>query len=141
MRNRRTVVVVLTVITASLFGLSLAVVAFGQSSDPTSDYTVPLGDYTQTTPATPTTPTPTLPSAGVPSGGKTTSPHTSRGTTPAATPTSAPAPAPTPAKATRRVTTLAFTGAEPVLIGLGGASLMLLGFALHLRRRSGRSEA
>ena len=141
MRIRHTAVVVLTVIAASLFGLTVAVVAFGQSTDPTSDYTVPLGDYTQTTPATPTTPTPTLPSAGdeVPSSGHKTpsSPSRSRGTVPHRTITPS-----VPAKTTRQVNTLAFTGAEPLLIGLGGVSLMLLGFALHhRRRRAGRSQA
>ena len=137
MRIRHTAVVVLTVLAASLLGLSVAVVAFGQSStDPTGDYTVPLGDYTQTTPAQPTTPTPTLPETGggnVPSGGKKT-PYVTRRTTTPVTP-------PTPSKVTRRVNTLAFTGAEPLVVGLGGVALMLVGFALYRRRRAGRSAA
>ncbi|MBI5103827.1 MAG: LPXTG cell wall anchor domain-containing protein, partial [Solirubrobacterales bacterium] len=36
---------------------------------------------------------------------------------------------------------LAFTGAEPIVVGLGGASLMLLGFVLHRRRRTDRPAA
>src|SRR3954453_1490014 len=99
MRIRHRVVVVLTVLPASLLGMAVAVVASGQSStDPSGDYTVPLGDYTQTTPATPTTPTPTLPeSAGVPSGGKKSSPRVTQGGRP-----TNPSTAPVPSKVTRR---------------------------------------
>ena len=137
MRIRHTVVVVLTVLAASLLGMAVAVVASGQSStDPSGDYTVPLGDYTQTTPATPTTPTPTVPQAVVPSGGNKSSPRVTQGSRP-----STPSTEPVPSKVTRRVNTLAFTGAEPLLIALGGVSLMLLGLLLHRRRRSGRSPA
>src|SRR3954470_9673472 len=119
MRIRHTVVVVLTVLAASLLGMAVAVVASGQSStDPSGDYTVPLGDYTTTTPATPTTPTPTVPEAVVPSGGNKSSPRVTQGSRPP------PSTAPTPAKFTRQVNTLALTGAEPLLIALGGVSLM-----------------
>jgi hypothetical protein len=137
MRIRHTIGVILTVLAVSLLGMAVAVVASGQSStDQSGDYTVPLGDYTQTTPATPTTPTPTVPQAVVPSGGNKRSPSVTQGSRPI-TPSTAPA----PSKVTRRVDTLAFTGAEPLLIALGGVSLMFLGLLLHRRRRSARSPA
>src|SRR3954471_24437976 len=53
--SRHTVVVLLVLLVSSIGGMSLAVVAFGQSgADP--DATVPLGDYTATTPSTSTAP-------------------------------------------------------------------------------------
>src|SRR3954469_22219278 len=55
--SRRAFAVLLILLTSSLAGLSLAVVAFGQSGGADPDATVPLGDYTGTTPATaPTSP-------------------------------------------------------------------------------------
>src|SRR3954469_22404189 len=53
--SRHTVVVLSVLMLSSLGGMSVAVVAFGQSAgDP--DAAVPLGDYTGTTPAPSTTP-------------------------------------------------------------------------------------
>jgi hypothetical protein len=142
--SRHTVVVLLVALGACLGGMSLAVGAFGQSGgDP--DATVPMGDYTQTTPPTSTQP---LSSYTTPS----TTPTTT--TTPSTTPTDTGEGLPVttngtkpetthgkrdvslPSKATRSGPThLAFTGGEPILVGAAGAGLMLAGLALHRRRR------
>jgi hypothetical protein len=144
--SRHTVVVLLTALLACLGGLSLAVVAFGQTSAnpdatvPTGDYTgttpsVPVSPYTQTTPATVTTTettTPTQTGQGVPAETNGTAPERTHGsrTTPHGSST-------LPSKATRSGPThLAFTGGEPILVGIAGAGLMLAGLALHRRRRA-----
>jgi hypothetical protein len=139
--SRHTVVVLLIAAAASFGGLGVAVVASGQTrSDATSDYTVPLGDYTTTTPSSTPTPAPsapaptqqtsTVPAAGgrVPRG-RSVLPTRSSGRPRTTTPS-------VPSKTVRSgPTTLAFTGAEPLLIGFAGVALMLGGFALHRRRQ------
>jgi hypothetical protein len=146
--SRHTTVVLLVGLLTCVAGMSLAVVAFGQTSTnpdatvPAGDYTgtTPLSPYTQTTPATvtttttaPTTPsTPTQTGQGVPAETNGTAPTRTHGTAP--TPPNGSGDL--PSKATRRGPThLAFTGGEPILVGLGGAGLMLAGLALHQRRR------
>jgi hypothetical protein len=150
--SRRMAVALLVLTTSVLGGLSVAVVAFGQdpsSTDP--DATVPLGDYTGTTPATGTSTAPvssyttpaTTPSTNTVESVPPTS--TTEGTTTGGT---KPARAhgkkavtvhgsgSLPSQATGRAPTkLAFTGGEPILIGGFGAALMLTGVALHERRR------
>jgi hypothetical protein len=150
--SRHTVVVLLVALGVCLAGMSVAVVAFGQSPGGDPDATVPTGDYTGTTPSTSTllSPYATTPTTPV----QTTS--TTTATSPAPTDTGASAPVSThgtkpqrahgrrdvsaggnvPAKATRSGPThLAFTGGEPILVGAGGVGLMLAGLALHRRRQ------
>lgn len=136
--SRHTVVVLLVALGVCLGGMSLAVGAFGQSSG-NPDSTVPLGDYTQTTPATSTQPlssyttttpttttSPTDTGAGEPVTTNGTKPETTHGKRDVAI----------PSKATRSGPThLAFTGGEPIIVGAAGAGLMLAGLALHRRRR------
>lgn len=137
--SRHTVVVLLVALGVCLGGMSLAVGAFGQSGgDP--DATVPLGDYTQTTPAPPTQPlssytttTPTSPTTtptdtgeGLPVTTNGSKPETAHGQRDVAV----------PSKATRSGPThLAFTGGEPIVVGAAGMALMLAGLALHRRRQ------
>jgi hypothetical protein len=155
--SRHTVVVLLVALLTCVGGMSVAVVAFGQSGgDP--DATVPLGDYTGTTPSTSTAPlssyttttpqtttTVVTPTTTVTSPAQTgqSAPSTTNGSTPSRTHGSTRAPSGggggLPSRATRSGPThLAFTGGEPIFVGLGGAGLMLVGLALH-RRRSARS--
>jgi hypothetical protein len=153
--SRHTVVVLLVALGASLGGMSLAVGAFGQGSG-NPDATVPLGDYTGTTPSTSTTPlsqytntTPATTTTVVPT--QTTGPTqtgqgapvSTNGTKPTTTSGSATVPTGTgtlPSRATRSGPThLAFTGGEPIFVGVGGAGLMLAGLALHRRRRQASS--
>jgi MYXO-CTERM domain-containing protein len=134
--SRHTVVVLLVALGVCLGGMSLAVGAFGQSGG-NPDATVPLGDYTQTTPATSTQPlssyttttpttTPTDTGAGQPVSTNDTKPETTHGRRDVNM----------PSKATRSGPThLAFTGGEPIIIGAAGAGLMLAGLVLHRRRR------
>jgi hypothetical protein len=137
--SRHTVVVVLIAVTASLGGMGVAVVAFGQTSTaPTSDYTVPLGDYTTTTPSTtpvapaPVAPTPTQTTSTVPAAGG----RVPRGRSVLPTRSSGRPTPDLPSKTTRQgPTTLAFTGAEPIVIAFAGVALMLAGFGLHRRRQ------
>ena len=148
--SRHTFVVLLVALVACAGGMSIAVVAFGQSSgDP--DPGVPTGDFTGTTPAavttaqststlgtyTTTTPTTTPTVTTTPAKTHTVSsqgPKSSKGTSPVhgasnVTPV-------VPSKATRTGPThLAFTGGEPIGIGLTGFGLMLAGLALMARRR------
>jgi hypothetical protein len=152
--SRHTVVVLLVALGTCLGGMSLAVVAFGQNGG-NPDATVPLGDYTTTTPATPTTPlssytntTPstvtttetTAPTKTTPTQTGTGSPVSTNGGTTKPTRTHGSTTVPNgggdlPSRATRSGPThLAFTGAEPIFVGAGGAALMLLGLALHRRR-------
>jgi cytoskeletal protein RodZ len=156
--SRHTVVVLFVLMLSSIGGLSVAVVAFGQdSADP--DATVPLGDYTSTTPAsastaplssytTTTTSTAPLSSYTTTSTTKTTTSTPTQTneatTTTGGTKTSPAAPsAPSsggggnfPSRATRSGPThLAFTGGEPIVIGAFGVALMGAGVALHTRRR------
>jgi len=142
--SRHTVVVLLVALGVCLGGMSLAVGAFGQAGG-NPDSTVPLGDYTQTTPTTSTQPlssyttptattpttettetTPTDTGAGEPVTTNGTKPETTHGKRDVAI----------PSKATRSGPThLAFTGGEPIVVGAAGAGLMLAGLALHRRRR------
>ena len=138
--SRRALAVLVIAVVTSLAGLGVAVVAFGQTnSDPTSDYTVPLGDYTTTTPGTtPTTPvqqTSTVQhTGGKAPRGRRTIPSRSTGGSRVVTPV--------PHTTVRRVpSTLAFTGAEPLVIGFAGMALMLGGLTLHRRRRAARLRA
>lgn len=147
--SRHTVVVLLVALGVSLGGMSLAVVAFGQAGG-NPDATVPLGDYTTTTPATPTTPlssytnttpstvtttattVPTQTGQGTPVSTNGTRPSTTHGSTTVPTSTSY-----TPSRVTRSGPDhLAFTGGEPIFVGVAGAGLMLAGLALHRRRRA-----
>jgi hypothetical protein len=148
--SRRTVVVLLVALGVCLAGMSVAVVAFGQSPSGDPDATVTLGDYTATTPSTPTsaytqpqttttvqtvTPTPTDTGQSVPTTTNGTKPSRTHGsrTTPGGGTTHT---LPSTAKATRPGPThLAFTGGEPILVGAAGAGLMLAGLALHRRRQ------
>jgi hypothetical protein len=118
-----------------------------QATDPTSGYTTPgattptttspLSGYTNTSTTPATTPSSTVtapsstseqtPSQSTSSGSS--GPSTTHGKTPVATPSQ-------PSRATRTGPThLAFTGADPLLLGGAGAGLMLAGLGLHLRRR------
>jgi hypothetical protein len=143
--SRHTVVVLLFALLTSVAGLSLAVVAFGQTATnpdatvPAGDYTgtSPVSPYTQTSPATVTTTetvTPTQTQESVPAETNGSAPTRTHGST--TTPGVPHGGGDLPSKATRAGPThLAFTGGEPILIGLAGAGLMLAGFALHQRRR------
>jgi hypothetical protein len=154
--SRHTVVVFVVALLACAGGMGLSVVAFGQSAADL-DASVPLGDYTGTTPASTaplsgyTTPTPTTPAttpaATTPgSGGTTTGSSTpATGTKPSTTsgnnsvPTASSGPA--PSRATRPgPTNLAFTGGEPLIIGGAGVALMLAGLTLQARRRRLRAQ-
>lgn len=153
--SRHTVVVLLVALGVCLAGMSVAVVAFGQSPGSDPDATVPTGDYTGTTPSTSTllSPYATTPTTTVQTS---TTTSTTTATSPAPTDTGASAPVSThgtkpqrahgrrdvsgggtvPSKATRSGPThLAFTGGEPILVGAAGAGLMLAGLALHRRRQ------
>jgi hypothetical protein len=152
--SRHTVVVLLVLLTSSIGGMSVAVVAFGQSgADP--DATVPLGDYTATTPApgqtaplstyTSTTQTTQTQPVTTPTQTQTTtqaSPTTTSGTTPSRSHGTSKVPSRSgslPSRATRNGPThLAFTGGEPIVIGVFGVMLMLTGVVLQRRRRAAR---
>lgn len=153
--SRHTVVVLLVALGVCLGGMGVAVVAFGQSTTDNPDATVPTGDYTGTTPGTPTSPytttqpkttttvvtTPTDTGSSEPATTNSTKPSRTHGsrTTPSGGTTHS---APSTAKATRPGPThLAFTGGEPIYIGLAGAGLMLAGLALHRRRQQRRPGA
>jgi cytoskeletal protein RodZ len=152
--SRHTVVVIVVALLSSFGGMGLAVVAFGQDAQST-DATVPLGDYTATTPATATstaplssyttattpTSTATVPAATTPTTAtgqsSPTSTQQSAGGTKPATTTKAPSTNRSqPSRVTRTgPTRLAFTGGEPIVFGTLGVALMLAGLGLHLRRR------
>lgn len=146
--SRHTVVALTVLLLSSVGGMSVAVVAFGQAGGADPDATVPLGDYTGTTPApsteplssytttTPTTQTqPVAPSTVT----QESSPTSTNGTKPTRTHGSTTTPnggGEVPSRATRSGPThLAFTGGEPMVIGIIGVMLMAGGAALHLRRR------
>lgn len=145
--SRHTVVVLLVALLTSAGGMTLAVVAFGQSTtDP--DANVPTGDYTGTTPSTTTL---LSPYATTPSTTPTSTTLTQASTTPTqATTTNGSKPVrkhgtvtvpsgggSLPSRATRSGPThLAFTGGEPIYVGVLGAGLMLGGLMLHRRRRA-----
>jgi hypothetical protein len=116
-----------------------------QAAAPTAGYTnpaattpattTPLSGYTNTSATTSPSSTVTAPSSaseGTPTQSNTSGssgPSTTHGKTPVATPFQ-------PSRATRNGPThLAFTGADPLLLGGAGAGLMLAGLGLHLRRR------
>jgi MYXO-CTERM domain-containing protein len=141
--SRHTAVAILVVLIASLGGLGVAVTAFGQDAS-TSTPADPLSGYTPTTATTPppaTVPRTTPSAVTTPSGeegspvegdsgaNKPSRTHGSTKTPVATVP-------PTPSRATRDApTTLAFTGADPLVLGGGGVLLMLAGLGLHRRRR------
>jgi hypothetical protein len=139
--SRHTVVALLVALLSSVGGLTLAVVAFGQSDGatvPTSGYTTtPLSPYA-TTPTTTTTPASTTPTktSTTPSEATTTNgtnPERKHGTSPVPTDNGGPP----PSRATRKGPShLAFTGGEPIYIGFFGAALMVGGLMLHRRRRT-----
>ncbi|HET6505843.1 MAG TPA: hypothetical protein VFG42_03555 [Baekduia sp.] len=145
--SRHTVVVLLVALGVCLGGMSVAVVAFGQTPSGDPDATVPLGDYTTTTPSTTptssyttptssTTPTvtttPTETGTGTPTSTHRTKPQRTHGTSPGGSTRTLPS----TATATRPGPThLAFTGGEPIFVGVAGAGLMLAGLALHRRRQ------
>jgi hypothetical protein len=147
--SRHTVVVLLVALLSSVGGMTLAVVAFGQGDGaPTSGYTTtPTSDTTPLSPyaTTPsTTPAATTPAATTPTRTSTTpseatttngaNPVRKHGTAPVPTKENGGAP---PSRATREGPShLAFTGAEPIYVGLFGAALMAGGLMLHRRRRA-----
>jgi LPXTG-motif cell wall-anchored protein len=136
--SRHTVVALIVALLASIGGMGIAVIAFGQSTtEPTSGYTTattPTPTAPVTTPAT-TTPTPTTPSTSTTPDEQTPTETTSPGTTEPSR-THGRIPPTTPSRATRKGPThLAFTGADPIVLGGAGAALMLAGLGLHLRRR------
>jgi hypothetical protein len=146
--SRRMVVALLVLTTSVLGGLSVAVVAFGQDTSTDPDATVPVGDYTGTTPATSTapvsgytTPSTTPTTTTVQTQSSTTEATTTTGGTKGATAhgrkdMTVHGSGPLPSRATGRAPTkLAFTGGEPILIGGFGITLMLTGLALQERRR------
>jgi hypothetical protein len=147
--SRHTVVVLLVALGVCLGGMSVAVVAFGQSPSGNPDATVPTGDYTGTTPTsayTTTTPKTTTTVTTTPTDTGESAPATTNGTKPSRTHGSTTTPSggsthtlPSTATATRRGPThLAFTGGEPIFVGVAGAGLMLVGLALHRRRQQRR---
>lgn len=163
--RRRTAVVLSLALLACLTGMALAVVAFGQGAGDL-DATIPLGDYTGTTPArqaqatTPTggytTTTPTSSYTTPTSSYTTTTPATHTVTAPSSPGSSGGGPTtgvPVSASHLPRHTAhvskvtrpgpshLAFTGGEPLLVGGAGAGLMLAAMALQLRRRRGGAAA
>jgi hypothetical protein len=158
--SRHTVVVIVVALLSCVGGMSLAVVAFGQSTG-NPDAGVPAGDFTGTTPAptsgyTSTVPTTTTPLSTYTSTTPTTT--TPAQTTPTETTTgqsgsghkdvgsggssSGGSPTPSvPSRATRPGPThLAFTGGEPLLIGGAGVALMLGGLTLQARRRRAQAR-
>jgi hypothetical protein len=143
--SRHTVVVLLIVLLSGLGGSALAVVAFGQGDGgaPTSGYTATtstsgttqLSPYSTTPATTPAVTTPTKTST-TPSEATTTN-----GTNPerkhGKTVPSNNGGGPPPSRATRKGPShLAFTGGEPIYLGLFGAALMVGGLMLHRRRRA-----
>lgn len=144
--SRHTVVVLIVALLSCTAGLSLAVVAFGQSTT-NPDANVPTGDFTGTTPPVTSAYTSTVPTV-TSTYTATTPTTTSQGTTtPAASkpvsangnkavPSHGSSPGPVPSRVTRPGPThLAFTGGEPLIIGGAGLALMLGGLSLQLRRR------
>jgi hypothetical protein len=147
--SRHTVVVLLVALLSSTAGLTLAVVAFGQGD---GSATVPTSPSTATTPASGTTPlspytttpattptTPTTPASTTPTKTSTTEATTTNGNNPERKHGTAPPEngGPVPSKATRKGPShLAFTGGEPIYVGLFGATLMAGGLMLHRRRRA-----
>jgi hypothetical protein len=137
--SRHTVVVLLVALLSSAGGLTLAVVAFGQSDGTT------LSPYATTpTTTTPTTrPTATTPAATTPTKTSTTPSEatTTNGANPerkhGKTVPSNNGGGPPPSRATRKGPShLAFTGGEPIYVGFFGAALMVGGLMLHRRRRA-----
>jgi hypothetical protein len=144
--SRHTVVVLLIVLLSGLGGSALAVVAFGQGDGgaPTSGYTATtstsgttqLSPYSTTPATTPAVTTPTktstTPSEATTTNG--TNPVRKHGTEP---PVPVDNGGPPPSRATRKGPShLAFTGGEPIYLGLFGAALMVGGLMLHRRRRA-----
>ena len=141
--SRHTAVAILVVLIASLGGLGVAVTAFGQdaSTSTPATSTDPLSDYAPKTVTTPTATVPRTTPVTTPSGEEgSPADESSGGSKPSRTRGSTKTPVaavpPTPSRATRDApTTLAFTGADPLVLGGGGVLLMLAGLGLHRRRR------
>jgi hypothetical protein len=131
--SRHTVVVLVVALLSSVGGLTLAVVAFGQSgTTPPSSTLSPYATAPTTTPAS-TTPTKTSTTP--------TEATTTNGNNPERTHGRVKVPVShgglPPSRATRNGPThLAFTGGEPIYAALFGAMLMLGGLMLHRRRRA-----
>jgi hypothetical protein len=139
--SRHTVVALLVALLSSVGGLTLAVVAFGQSDGTTT----PLSPYATTPTTTPaaTTPAATTPVSTTPTKTSTTPSEatTTNGTNPerkhGKTVPSNNGGGPPPSRATRKGPShLAFTGGEPIYVGFFGAALMVGGLMLHRRRRA-----
>jgi hypothetical protein len=138
--SRHSVVVLLIALLSSAGGLTLAVVAFGQSDGSLSPYATTPTTSTTTTPTT--TPAATTPAATTPT--KTSTTPSEATTTNGANPErkhgkTVPSNngGPPPSRATRKGPShLAFTGGEPIYVGFFGAALMVGGFMLHRRRRA-----
>ena len=137
--SRHTVVVLLVALLSSVGGLTLAVIAFGQSDGTLSPYA------TTPTTTTPTTSTPTTPASTTPAPTKTSTTPSEATTTNGANPErdhgktvpSDNGGGPPPSRATRKGPShLAFTGGEPIYVGFFGAALMVGGLMLHRRRRA-----
>lgn len=129
MPHRRKTILALVVAAACTGGFGVAVTASGQSTNQAGSYTV--GDYTTTTPTTVPS-TPTVTAQDETGGGSQTSTSTA-----GSSGGGGKVPTSTPSTATRRGPNhLAFTGAEPLLIGGVGVALMLAGLMLHRRRRA-----
>jgi hypothetical protein len=155
--SRHTVVVLVVALLSCAGGMSLAVVAFGQSASD-NDAAVPTGDFTGTTPAptagytatVPTTTAPvspyttTTPQSTTSTAESTSTPGTSSPTTANGSkdgPSTGSPGGPVPSRATRRGPThLAFTGGEPLMVGGAGLALMLTGLTLQARRRRVRVQ-
>jgi hypothetical protein len=134
-RLSRHALVALAATVACAGGLGASVVASAQTtSEPTSAYTVDtvtLGEYTTTAPSAPSVPATVTAQAPARTTGGSPTPTV---TVPSAeTPSSGPPPSRTTRDAPKH---LAFTGAEPLIVGAAGLALMLAGFALHRRRRT-----
>jgi hypothetical protein len=132
--SRHTVVVLVVALLSSVGGLTLAVVAFGQSG--TTPPSSTLSPYA-------TTPTATTPVSTTPTKTSTTPTEatTTNGNNPERTHGRVKAPVShgglPPSRATRNGPThLAFTGGEPIYVALFGATLMVGGLMLHRRRRA-----
>lgn len=136
--SRHTVVVLLVALLSSAGGLTLAVVAFGQSDGTTT----PLSPYaTAPTTTTPTTPASTTPASPTKTSTTPSEATTTNGANPerehGKTVPSNNGGGPPPSRATRKGPShLAFTGGEPIYVGFFGAALMVGGFMLHRRRRA-----
>ena len=117
----------------------VASVAFAGAAAPAFAQDPPLSDYDTTSTSSTATPPPTPPPAATKEEAPAPAPKDDGGVKgdqaagqPA--PAAAPAAAPAPAGSTGRPAALAFTGSEPLIVGLLGA-MMLMGAGVAYRRR------